>query len=124
MGPELFKKVVAVGGLKKRQLKPTDKLPLKCNHHTFKLDGQLDLDVTFTGTTTHMVVYVQMDAYYFLREFAITYHPHVNVNKFNQNSVDKLLLSAFSVYIQLVESVCLTFAGEYMNLKSSKCVIS
>jgi len=117
MGLELFKKVAAVGGLKKRQLKPPYKLPLTCNPCAFKLDGRLGLDVIFMDTTTHMVVYVKRDAYdsLLLSEEVcdqleiVTYHPQVNVSKFNQSSVDKLLLSALSVCIQLVESVCLTF---------------
>ena len=39
MGPEMFKKVAAVAGLKKRQLKPADKLPHTYDRCTFKLDG-------------------------------------------------------------------------------------
>ena len=34
MGPELFKKVATVVGLKKRQLKPADKLPHTYDHST------------------------------------------------------------------------------------------
>ena len=55
-GPELFKKVAAVAGLKKRQLKPADKLPHTYDHRTFKLDRRLDLDVTFVDKTMHTAI--------------------------------------------------------------------
>ena len=39
MGPELFKKVAAVAGTKKKQFKPADKLPHTYDCRTFHLDG-------------------------------------------------------------------------------------
>ena len=58
MGSELFKKVAAVAGLKKRQFKPADKQPHTYDRHQFKLDGRLDLDVSFNDKTMHTPVYV------------------------------------------------------------------
>ena len=63
MEPELFNKVTAVAGLKKRQLKPADKQPHMYDRRQFKLDGQLDLDVSFNDKTMHTSVYVKMDTY-------------------------------------------------------------
>ena len=63
MGPELFKKVAAVAGIKKKQFKPADKLPHTYDRRTFHLDGQLDLDVTFVEKTMHTSIYVKMDAF-------------------------------------------------------------
>ena len=51
MGPELFKKVAAVAGLKKKQFKPADKVPHTYNCRQFKLDGRLDLDVSCVDKT-------------------------------------------------------------------------
>ena len=45
MGSELFKKVAAVAGVKKRQFKPADKQPRTYDRRQFKIDGRLDLDV-------------------------------------------------------------------------------
>ena len=73
MGPEPFKKVVAIVGLKKRQFKPEDKLPRTYDCRTFKLDGRLDLDVTFMDKTpcTRLCMgrWMPMTTHYFLREF-------------------------------------------------------
>ena len=49
MGPELFKMVAAVAHLKKSQLKPPAKVPYTYNRGPFKLDGKLQLDITFQG---------------------------------------------------------------------------
>ena len=46
METEMFKKVVAVAGLKKRQVKPVDKQLHTYYRCQFKLDGQLDLNVS------------------------------------------------------------------------------
>ena len=63
MGSELFKKVATVAGLEKQQFKPMDKQPHTYDRCQFKLDGQLDLDVSFNNKAMHTPVYVKMDAY-------------------------------------------------------------
>jgi len=63
MGLELFQKVAAVAGLRKRQLKLVDKLPHTYDRRTFKLDGQFNLDVTFVDNAMHTAIYVKMDAF-------------------------------------------------------------
>ena len=113
MGPELFKKVAAVAGLKKRQLKPADKLPHTYDRRTFKLDGRLDLDVTFVDKTMHTAIYVKMDAFDDLllsegvcRQLGIVeYHPQVDANKPNDDAAVEASPSTLGVRIQLVQSV-------------------
>jgi len=110
MGPELFKKVAAVAGLKKKQFKPADKLPHTYDRRTFKLDGRLDLDVTFVDKTMHTV---KMDAFddLLLSESVchqlgiVEYHPQVDADKPNHNTEVEPPPSALSVWIQLVQSV-------------------
>ena len=89
MGPEMFKKVAAVSGLKKRQFKPADKQPHTYERCQFKLDGRLDLDISFNDKTMHAPVYVKMDTYddLLLSEGVcsqlgiVTYHSQVGSNQ-------------------------------------------
>ena len=112
MGPDLFKKVAAVAGLKKRQFKPADKQPHTYDRRQFHLDGRLDLDVSFDDKTMHTSVYVKMDAYddLLLSEGVcsqlgiVTYHAQVGGNQSN-TTVDTSTSSARSVRISLVDSL-------------------
>ena len=87
MGPDLFKKVAAVAGLKKKHFKPADKVPHTYDRRQFNLDGHLDLDVSFVDKAMQTAIYVKMDAHDDLllsegvcRQLGIvTYHPHVGV---------------------------------------------
>ena len=47
MGPELFKKVISVVGITKKQFKVADKIPFTYDRRQFQLDGYLSLNVTF-----------------------------------------------------------------------------
>ena len=47
MNGDVFKKVAAIARLSKRAFKPADKLPYGYDNTPFKLDGQIDLDITF-----------------------------------------------------------------------------
>ena len=112
MGPEVFKKVAAVAGLKKRQFKPADKQPHTYDRRQFKLDGRLDLDISFNDKTMHTPVYVKMDAYdgLLLSEGVcsqlgiVTYHSQVGSNQ-SSTTMDKPTSSTCSVRISLVDSV-------------------
>ena len=46
---DLFKRVAAAAWLKKKQLKKADKVPHTYDQKTFKLDGKIELDITFQG---------------------------------------------------------------------------
>ena len=62
VGAETFKHLAAVKKLRKRDLKPADKTPLTYGQRTIRLDGRLDLDITFEGCTMNTPIYVKMDA--------------------------------------------------------------
>ena len=62
VGAETFKRTAAVAKLRKRDLKPADKTPRTYDQKTFRLDGRLDLDITFQERTMKTPVYVKMDA--------------------------------------------------------------
>ena len=62
IGGKLFKKVATIARLKKRHFKKADKIPKTYDQKTFKLDGQMDLDITFEGRTICTPVYIKMDA--------------------------------------------------------------
>ena len=51
MGAERFKKVAAVGRLKRCEFKKPDKLPYTYDHRPFSLDGKIELDITFDNCT-------------------------------------------------------------------------
>ena len=61
MGGELFKKVAAVAQLKK-DFKLVDEKPYTCGDQPFKLDGRMDLDISFNGKTMCTPVYIKMDS--------------------------------------------------------------
>ena len=61
VGGDLFRKVAAVARLKRSQLKRVDKVPHTYDRETFRLDGRVDLDVTFSNITMNTPVYVKMD---------------------------------------------------------------
>ena len=62
MDKELFKKVAAVGRLKKKDLKKPDKTPRSFDQKPISLDGRLDLDITFDGETVNTLIYLKMDS--------------------------------------------------------------
>ena len=62
MGGDLFKRVASVARLKKKNFKPADKVPRSYDQRPFSLDGRINLDITFCGTTLKTPVYVKLDA--------------------------------------------------------------
>ena len=62
MGGELFKKVAAVARLKKKDFKPVDKKPYTYGDQPFKLDGRMDLDMSFNWKTMCTPIYIKMDS--------------------------------------------------------------
>ena len=62
MGGEMFKRVAVVAKLKKRDFKPPDKTPRNYDQQPFRLDGRLELDISFSDKTMKTTVYVKMDA--------------------------------------------------------------
>ena len=88
MGAELFKKVAAVGRLKRSAFKKADKVPYTYDHRPFALDGKMELDITFDNCRMRTPVYVKMDAHdpLLLSEGVyhqlgiISYHPSVDTH--------------------------------------------
>ena len=62
MGGDLFKPVATVAKLRKKDFKPPDKVPRNYDQQPFRLDGRLDLDVSFQDKTMTTPVYVKMNA--------------------------------------------------------------
>ena len=62
MGGDLFRKVSAVGRLKRRTFKKVDKVPHTYDRRPFSLDGKMDMHITFSGMTMRSPVYVKHDA--------------------------------------------------------------
>ena len=62
MGGEMFKRVVQ-GILQphKRDFKPADKTPHNYDWKPFRLDGWLELDVTFQDCTMKTTIYIKVD---------------------------------------------------------------
>ena len=112
MGGEMFKKVAAVAKLRKKDFKPADKTPHNYDKKPFRLDGKLELDVSFQDRTMTTDVYVKMDASEPLllsegvcRQLGIvTYHPGVNASQTPAQEVGATV-SVPTVKVQLVQSV-------------------
>ena len=62
IGGSLFQKVATVARLRRRDFKKADKTPHTYNQQTFRLDGRMDLDVTFGERTLNTPVYIKVDA--------------------------------------------------------------
>jgi len=108
MNGDIFKKVAAVAHIRNKEFKPPDKTPVGYDNRPFKLDGRLDLAITFADRTLHTTVYLKMDARdpLLLSEGAchqlgiIMYHPDVGAPS-PQSSVTAVPV----VRVKLVESV-------------------
>ena len=58
----MFKNVAAVAKLCKKDFKPADKTSYTYDKKPFRLDGKLELDVSFQDHTVTTDVYIKMDA--------------------------------------------------------------
>lgn len=65
MNADLLKRVAVVARLKKNLFQKPDKVPYTYmyNQHPFKLDGRVDLDISFDGRMLQTPVYLKMDAH-------------------------------------------------------------
>ena len=59
----LFAKIAAAARLKKKDFQPANKVPRTYSQERFKLDGRMDLDITFGDKTMCTPVYIKMDAH-------------------------------------------------------------
>ena len=89
IGGEMFKQVAAAAKLCKRDFKPPDRTPHNYDQQPFRVDGRMDLDISFLDKTMKTPVHVKMDAHEPLllsegicRQMGIiSYHPEVKPRK-------------------------------------------
>ena len=60
MGDQVFKNVAAVAKLCKKDFKPADKTSYTYDKKPFRLDGKLELDVSFQDHTVTTDVYIKI----------------------------------------------------------------
>ena len=63
IGGLLFKRVATIARLKRRNFKPADKVPRTYDQQPFRLDGRMDLDITFGDRKITTPIYIKMDAH-------------------------------------------------------------
>ena len=62
IGGELFARVAAAARLRKKDFRKADKIPHTYVREPFRLDGCIDLNISFDEKTMKTPVYVKMDA--------------------------------------------------------------
>ena len=62
IGGNLLRRVASVAKLRKKDLKPADKVPRNYDQRPFTLHGRMDLDISFAGKTMTTPVYIKIDA--------------------------------------------------------------
>ena len=98
LGSTMFKKVATTARLRKRNFKSVDKVACSYDQRPFRLDGRMDLEITFNGKSIITPVYIKMDAPEQLllsegvcRQLNIlTYHPDVQVWRGGRKRVSAL----------------------------------
>ena len=115
MNGDIFKKVAVIARLKKKAFKSPDKTPYGYDNKLFKLDGRIDLDITFAGRTMRTTVYLKMDARdpLLLSEGVchqlgiISYHPNVGASMPKVSSLEDndTVVTVPVVRVKLIESV-------------------
>lgn len=111
MNGELFREVAAANRLKKKAFRDADKVPYTFDQRKFKLDGCIDLDISFDGQTMCTPVYVKADARdpILLSEGVcrqlgiVSYHPLVGTNR--KDAKQEKQPDVPMVRVKLVQSV-------------------
>ena len=62
MGGKLFALVASSARLRKKNFKPPDKTPRTYDRKVFRLDGCMEMEISFQGKTMKTTVYIKMDA--------------------------------------------------------------
>jgi len=109
MGGEMFKKVAASAKLRKKDFKPANMTPYNYDKKPFRLDGKLELDVSFQDRTITTDMHVKMDTSEPLllsegvcRQLGIvTYHPEVDASQTPAQEVGATM-NVPTVKVQLV----------------------
>jgi hypothetical protein len=114
-GAQLFRRVATVARLKKGDFHPADCTPRTYDQKPFKVDGKMEMDITFDGRVIKTPVYIKMDAHDQLllsegvcRQLGITYHEKVKGSKEKSGARDgpsEKQAVVPSVRVRLVQSV-------------------
>lgn len=79
MGGELFRKVATVADFKKKIKKP-DKTPHNYDQSPFKLDGQMDLQLTFDEKAVVTPIYMLASSYYCQRVSVVNWESFITTH--------------------------------------------
>ena len=108
IGGELFARVAAAARLRKKDFRKADKISRTYVREPFRLDGCIDLNISFDEKTMKTPVYVKMDAQDQLlllevecRQLGIVvYHPSIEQTKVpNKDSDANALVPTIRVYV-------------------------
>ena len=118
VGAETFKRIAAVARLWRRDFRPADKTPHTYDQKTFRIDGRVDLDITFQGRSMSTPIYVKMDAKEqrllsegVYRQLGIVSYRDV-VTPGQSGEAEKSEVSVQTVRVQLVQMVKLKLVGD------------
>ena len=111
MGKKLFTNVAAAARLRKRDFRKANTIPRTYDRKTFRLDGCIDLEITFAEKSMKTTVYIKADAYDQLllsegvcRQLGIvTYHSAVQPQKQKKSQRETVLVP--TVRVNLVQSL-------------------
>ena len=132
MGGKLFALVAATAKLRKRNFKKPDKTPRNYNGREFRLDGSMEMDITFHGKTIKTNVYIKMDAIDQLllsegvcRQLTIvTYHDSVVPRKTSKRGESTTTAAVPSIRVSLIQSCKLAPSqSALVPVKLDPCVI-
>ena len=112
MGGKLFALVAATAKLRKWNFKKPDKTPCNYDGREFRLDGSMEMDITFQGKTIKTNVYIKMDAIdqLLLSEGVchqltiVTYHDSVFSQKTSKRGKSTTAAAVPSIRVSLIQS--------------------
>ena len=112
MGGKLFAMVAAAARLRKKDFRKPDKVPRTYDRKVFRLDGCMDMEISFDRKAIKTVVYIKMDAVDQLllsegvcRQLGmVTYHPAVRLRKTSKGTVPGGAIVP-SIRVRLVQSL-------------------
>ena len=111
MGGKLFALVASAARLRKKNFMAPNKVPRTYDRKVFRLDGCMEMDISFAGKTLRTTVYIKMDAVDQLllsegvcRQLGIVaYHPSVLARNAVKNKSEDALVP--SIRVSLVQSL-------------------
>ena len=132
MGGKLFALVAATAKLRKQNFKKPDKTPRNYDGRELRLDGSMEMDITFQGKTIKTNIYIKMDAIDQLllsegvcRQLTIvTYHDSVVPRKTSKRGESMTAAAVPSIRVSLIQSCKLAPSqSALVPVKLDPCVI-